>query len=105
MKNMKITTAVLAIAIAVGGAFMTHAEEPATLQDNQIAMLDASEDAVAQLGYYRTVPSDPSTCQTFSNVNCSPAEEGPLCIMNVQGQAKQLYDNDCSTPLRYEPIK
>ncbi len=105
MKNMKIITAVLAIAIAVGGAFMTHAEESVTMQENQIAMLEASKDAVVQLGYYRTISSDPSTCQTFSNVNCSPTAEGPLCIMNVQGQAKQLYDNDCSTPLRYEPIK
>ena len=105
MKNMKIITAVLAIAIAVGGGFMSHAEESASLQENQIAMLDASEDAVVQLGYYRTIPSDPGTCQAFSNVNCSPTAEGPLCIMNVQGQAKQLYDNDCATPLRYEPIK
>ena len=103
MKNLKLITAMIAILLAVGGAFITQAEEANTAKD--IAMLATADDS-AILASYRTIPSNPGSCTVFGTVACSPTAIGPNCIMNINGQSKQLYDaNNCSQPLYYDPVK
>jgi len=102
MKNIKLITAILVIAMAVGGAFVTNAEVNKNAEDT--AML-ATADEATQLGYYRTVPSNPASCTSFSTVECNPVSGPTLCQVPINGQMKQLYDNDCASILYTDPVQ
>lgn len=103
MKNLKLITTMIAILLAVGGAFISYAEEGN--KSNGMVMLETADNAV-QLASYRTIPSDPGSCTVFGTVACTTTALGPNCIMNINGQAKQLYDaNNCSQQLYYDPVQ
>lgn len=94
MKNLKLITAIMAIVIAVGGAFATQAEEEKS--QTELAMLETSEVEVHPANY-RTVPNDPGTCTAYMDVDCNPISGPALCTAIISGEEKQLYDRDnCS---------
>lgn len=94
---MKLITAILAIALAIGGAFVTNAEIDNNTE--MMAMLDTADNK-AQLGYFRTIPSDPGTCTLYDTVNCNPTPITPNCIVD----SKQMYDQNCQ-PLYQDPVQ
>ncbi|MCP9201316.1 DUF6520 family protein [Gramella sp. GC03-9] len=101
MKKMKIITPIIAIALAIGGALMTQAEESKAMVDQ--AMLTHSSEPV-QIGYYK-LPSNPANCQAFSTVDCNPIEGPQLCTVNINGQMTQLYDSGCADILYRDPVE
>lgn len=91
----------IAVLIAIGGAFVTEAKEV-----GNSSVTRASGDEASMLASYRTIPTDPSTCTTFGTVDCNTNPINPACIVNVNGQPKQLYDaGDCSQQLYYDPVQ
>lgn len=101
MKNMKFITAVLAIALAVGGAFITQAE----VEDSaRVTAMFADSNEATQMGYYK-LSSNPANCQAFSTVNCNPIAGPSLCKVTIDGQLRQLYDSGCGNILYTDPVQ
>ncbi|MGB2525746.1 MULTISPECIES: DUF6520 family protein [Flagellimonas] len=96
MKKSRLTIALAVIVFAVGSAFVA---QPARVGESQMATFDTEE--MSQIGYYK-IPNQP--CGQMQ-VACNPVTLTNLCIMPVPGQSglHQIYDADCTTPLRRDP--
>lgn len=90
MKKSRIFTAIAVFALAIGTAIGSQGDEiPSNAQH------EANEATVLELAHYRTIPNDPSSCEEFMEVDCTPVQTTTLCTWEISGTEEQLYDINC----------